>query len=465
MAKAKKKEEGEETPKKKKSKAMGAGNLLAIIDDCQSMGLDTNIFNGEDAALQDDRIVLHSPKLNYIYGLFKMNAIHRFNGKESGGKTTLCIYLMAECQRARFEKYGNWEHSHVIIWDFERTFDVMRAKQIGLRLYDPTNPKIPLVHVIRTFFIEDACAMWERMVRSGQLCATLLDSDAAAPNKTENSADSEIGKATFGASAKACGIVIKRINPLVDTYQTPFLWISQERANQAMMAHLPKITGGEAPNFYASTRVRVTPGDPNEYPTRDGEIIGIVIKIKVYKNKTARPFRETKITVYFDGGIDEDEQYGEMLETMEVIKVGGGGWRTWTDPLTGEPCKCQGTDQLKAWFNEHPDSYKALKKEVDDSFVNFNKKLDSTAIEISEEAQFQEEKKELLKRLKEGTASAVEKAAAEAGYITDEEYNRLYQENEDKTATTEAYINQKVAELDAQEAASEDEEEGATDEE
>ena len=71
----------------------------------------------------------------------------------------------------------------------------------------------------------------------------------------------------------------------------------------------------------------------------------------------------------------------------------------------------------------------------------------------------------MLKRLKEGTASAVEKAAAEAGYITDEEYNRLYQENEDKTATTEAYINQKVAELDAQEAASEDEEDGATDEE
>ena len=425
---------------------------MDIINECMGMGLDTMIFDGEDAALQDDRIVLHSPNLNYIYGLFKMNAIHRFNGKESGGKTTICTYLMGECQRARFEKYGNWDHSHVVILDFERTFDVLRAKQIGLKLYakDENGNDIksqPLVHVIRTFFIEDACAMWEKMVRSGQLCATLLDSDAAAPNKTENSADSEIGKATFGASAKACGIVIKRVNPLVDTYHVPFFWISQERANQALMAHLPKITGGEAPNFYASTRVRVTPGDPKEYPTRNGEIIGIVIKIKVYKNKTARPFRETTVTMYFDGGIDEDEQYVEMLTKMDVVHQGGAGWLTFTDPETGELVKLQGIPKMTAYLKEHPICYKKLKEAVDDAFVNFNAKLDATAIEISEEAAFQEEKKELKKRLEEGTASDAEKQAAMEGYITDEEWDKAAKEADEKTITSDEIINEKYKEL------------------
>ena len=50
---------------------------------------------------------------------------------------------------------------------------------------------------------------------------------------------------TFGAGAKAVGIVIKRMNYYVDTYKTPLLWISQERASIEMMAHLPSCIPGE----------------------------------------------------------------------------------------------------------------------------------------------------------------------------------------------------------------------------
>ena len=50
---------------------------------------------------------------------------------------------------------------------------------------------------------------------------------------------------TFGAGAKANGTVIKRMNYFVDTYKTPLLWISQERAAIEMMAHLPSCIPGE----------------------------------------------------------------------------------------------------------------------------------------------------------------------------------------------------------------------------
>ena len=39
---------------------------------------------------------------------------------------------------------------------------------------------------------------------------------------------------TFGVGAKMNGIVIKRMNYFVDRYDTPVIWISQERANQCV---------------------------------------------------------------------------------------------------------------------------------------------------------------------------------------------------------------------------------------
>ena len=53
----------------KQKKEAKTNGIMDIINECMGMGLDTMIFDGEDAALQDDRIVLHSPNLNYIYGL------------------------------------------------------------------------------------------------------------------------------------------------------------------------------------------------------------------------------------------------------------------------------------------------------------------------------------------------------------------------------------------------------------
>ena len=112
-----------------------------------------------------------------------------------------------------------------------------------------------------------------------------------------------------------------------------------------------------------------------------------------------------------------------------------------------ELVKLQGIPKMTAYLKEHPICYKKLKEAVDDAFVNFNAKLDATAIEISEEAAFQEEKKELKKRLEEGTASDAEKQAAMEGYITDEEWDKAAKEADEKTITSDEIINEKYKEL------------------
>lgn len=441
--------------KEKKEKTTSVKDINSIIDGLASKNPKT-FFSGEDAALEDDRISFDSPTLTWLYGGFKMNAIHRFNGKESGGKTTMCTIIAGQCQKRRFERYGNYSKSHVAIIDYERSFDVIHAQKLGLILKDPETGE-KLVHVIRPVYMEDGEVWWEQIVESGQLCCTILDSDNAGANHTEFDTD-ELGKATFGAQAKACGMVIKRMNIFVSKHCTPVLWISQERANQELMAHLPKTTGGEAVNFYPSTRFRVTPGKPADYPTnKDGDVIGYIVKMTNYKNKTAKPFRKGELTVMYNSGLSVERDYINMIVKLGVIEQHG-AWFYIFNPLkdmdwvkkeqdpklfkkacdaaveSGDLVKCSGMDNVVVWWNskDNMDWKEFLKKDVLERCMKEDDAiLDADTHELDEEVEFQKEQAEAAalreqaaekakeeakaKVAKEAELSATEQADAEAG--------------------------------------------------
>ena len=234
---------------------------------------------------------------------------------------------------------------------------------------------------------------------------------------------------TFGAGAKASGMVIKRMNYFVDRYVCPVLWISQERANQDIMARLPKPTGGEAVNFYPSTRFRVTPKD---FITRNGETVGITMKIKNYKNKAilnGTPYRECLLNVYFkDGedfkaGIDGEGQYFDMMLELGFIKQHGAWYyMNEDDPDPSKLVKMQGMGGVKDYFKEHRDEFLKIKGMVDEAMSGFNEILDKNSVQLDEEVEFQKEQMELkakreaqLKDLAEQAAAAAEGNSEEAG--------------------------------------------------
>ena len=233
---------------------------------------------------------------------------------------------------------------------------------------------------------------------------------------------------TFGAGAKASGMVIKRMNYFVDRYICPVLWISQERANQDIMARLPKPTGGEAVNFYPSTRFRVTPKD---FITRNGETVGITMKIKNYKNKAilnGTPYRECLLDVYFkDGedfkaGIDGEGQYFDMMLELGFIKQHGAWYyMNEDDPDPSKLVKMQGMGGVKDYFKEHRDEFLKIKSMVDEAMSGFNEILDKNSVQLDEEVEFQKEQMELkakreaqLKDLAEQAAAAAEGNSEEA---------------------------------------------------
>lgn len=397
--------------KEKKPAAPKADEFDKLLSSVATKFGENSLFNGADAAHQDYRIQFDAPRLTWAYGgSFKLNAIHRFNGKESGGKTTLCTYIAGQCQRRKFEAEGNYNNAHVVIIDNERTFDVIRAKDLGLILEDPETGK-PLVHVLRNLYVEDQCAAWEQIVVSGRICCTIFDSDAASINKAEF--DNEIGKPNFGSSAKAVGTVIKRMNYYVDTYKTPLLWISQERAAIEMMAHLPSLTGGYAINFYPSSRFRVT---PKEQITRSGEIIGITMKIKNYKNKTGIPFRECLLDVYFrDGedfksGIDGEGQYIDMLVELGEITQHG-AWYYYHEGKE-DMQRFQGMAGTRAWFKEHPDEFAKAKKVVNDLMTQHSA-LDKDTLETDEMEDVKQDEVAAVEKRQENTSILAEQALQE----------------------------------------------------
>lgn len=217
---------------------------------------------------------------------------------------------------------------------------------------------------------------------------------------------------TFGAGAKANGTVIKRMNYFVDTYKTPLLWISQERAAIEMMAHLPSVTGGYAVNFYPSTRFRVTPKDQI---TRSGEIVGITMKIKNYKNKTGIPFRECLLDVYFrDGedfksGIDGEGQYIDMLVELGEITQHG-AWYYYHEGKE-DMQRFQGMAGTRTWFKEHPEEFAKAKKVVNDLMAQHSA-LDSSTVEVDEDAEFQKEKEEQKAKMEANVADLAAQALA-----------------------------------------------------
>lgn len=363
-----------------------------LLGDVSSKYGENTLFSGQAAALADERIIFDAPRLTWAYGGgFKLNAIHRFNGKESGGKTTLCTYIAGQCQKRKYEKDGNYDNAHIIIIDNERTFDVLHAQDLGVLLEDPNTGK-PLVHILRNKYVEDQCQAWETLVESGQVCATIYDSDAAGISRQEF--DSALEKAQFGSSAKAAGTIIKRMNHYVDTYKTPVLWISQERANMDPMSYLPALTGGFAVNYYSSTRFRVTPKDQI---MDKGELVGITMKIKNYKNKTGIPSRECLLNVYFkDGpsysaGIDGNAQYFDMLTELGILNQHG----AWFKFREGQPdeVKMQGMNGVKKWFAENPDEYKKVKDLVDSKMSGHDEILDAkTGIGDEKEEMMAEQK-------------------------------------------------------------------------
>lgn len=322
-----------------------ASNILKILDQVQKK---------HKGAVRDpatagiiERLNLKSPKMNYLFGGgFPKGRIVRFHGPESGGKTTISTYIASIVQKQP-------EQNIVVFIDFERTFDIHHAKDLGMDVTDVRKGGKFLF--LRPENGEEGFTIAEELVRTKEVGLVIIDSDTTMP--TNAMIESEYGKANFGGSSKLMSEALRKFNILLEKFATPMVIVSQERANMSLYGADFKVAGGFAQRFYSSHTNRVT---KVEFLKEKGVVTGIVMRVKNQKSKVGMPFREVLLTLDFKKGFNIDDEYIEFMVPLGLVKQAGAYFKSEQFGFN-----CQGKAKLLEWFKENPNVYEDLKIEID----------------------------------------------------------------------------------------------------
>lgn len=222
---------------------------------------------------------------------------------EGGGKTTLCLHLVAEAQK---------KGMNVAYVDAEHALDEKYAKSIGVdweklkpTLFQPMNG-------------EDAFQYGQELLKSGELQLLIYDSTSGMLPKSQMEA--EPGGSNMGKHALLFSKEIPKINILTANNNAITVFVSQLREKIGVMFGSPEVTqAGNTLKFFASNRI-----DLRKSLEKDGdEVVGINTKFKVLKCKTASPYKTGVVPIVFGVGIDKVSEIIDMASDLDLIKKWG----------------------------------------------------------------------------------------------------------------------------------------------
>jgi recombination protein RecA len=248
-------------------------------------------------------------------------------GPESSGKTTLCLHLVANVQRA------GGVGAYV---DAEHALDVEYARKLGV---DVEN-----LLVSQPDTGEQALEIVEILVRSGAVDLVVVDSVAALVPKAE--IEGEMGDSHMGLQARLMSQALRKLAGAISRSNSAVVFINQLREKIGVMFGNPETTtGGKALKFYASVRLdirRVGPVKERE------QVIGNRVRVKVVKNKVAPPFKQAEFDVMFDEGISHAALVVDLAAEAGIIQKSG-AWYSYGDQRIG-----QGRENAKLFLKDNP---------------------------------------------------------------------------------------------------------------
>lgn len=248
-------------------------------------------------------------------------------GPESSGKTTLCLSVLAEAQRAG---------KNVAIIDAEHALDPHYAEKLGVDLNH--------LLVSQPDTGEQALEIVDSLVRSNAVDVIVVDSVAALTPKAE--IEGEMGDSHVGLQARLMSQALRKITANVKHANCLVVFINQIRMKIGVMFGNPETTtGGNALKFYSSVRLDIR----RTGAVKQGdEIIGNETKVKVVKNKVAPPFKVAEFQILYGRGI---YHMGEVIDLG--VKCGllakSGAWYAYNGDKIG-----QGKANAAQYLEENP---------------------------------------------------------------------------------------------------------------
>jgi recombination protein RecA len=258
-------------------------------------------------------------------------------GPESSGKTTLCLHIIANAQKAG---------GVAAFIDAEHALDPSWAKRLGVRLDD--------LLVSQPDTGEQALEICELLVRSNAVDVIVIDSVAALIPRAE--IEGEMGDSHVGLQARLMSQALRKLTAAIARSRTTVIFINQIREKTGVMFGNPETTpGGRALKFYASVRIDVR----RTQTIKEGDVsIGSRTRARVVKNKIAPPFRDAEFDIMFDRGISYE---GDLLDLAAVGNVveKSGAWYTYKGTRLG-----QGRENAKQFLSDNPDLADEIRQAV-----------------------------------------------------------------------------------------------------
>lgn len=248
-------------------------------------------------------------------------------GPESSGKTTLCLHVVANAQRAG---------GTAAFIDAEHALDTEYASRLGV--------DIDKLLVSQPDTGEQAMEICEVLVRSGAVDVIVIDSVAALVPKAE--IEGEMGESHMGLQARLMSQALRKLTGAIARSNTSVIFINQLREKIGVMFGNPETTtGGKALKFYASLRLdirRIGPVKEKE------DVIGSHVRVKVVKNKVAPPFKQAEFDIMYAEGISHSSLLVDIGSESGIIEKSG-AWYSYNSQRIG-----QGRENAKMFLKDNP---------------------------------------------------------------------------------------------------------------
>ena len=269
---------------------------------------------------------------------FPRGRVVEIYGPESSGKTTVCLHVVANAQKAG---------GCCAFIDTEHALDPKYAKLIGV---DTDN-----LIVSQPDCGEDALNIAETLVRSGGIDVLVIDSVAALVPRAE--IEGEMGDSHVGLQARLMSQALRKLTAIVAKTNTCVIFTNQIREKIGVMFGNPETTtGGRALKFYASIRL-----DIRRIATikgADGVAAGSRVKVKVVKNKLAPPFMECEFDIMYAEGISRAGSLLDVAIDMGILEKRG-SWFAMNDIQIA-----QGREQTKLAIQNDLELQKSIETEI-----------------------------------------------------------------------------------------------------
>jgi recombination protein RecA len=258
-------------------------------------------------------------------------------GPESSGKTTLCLHVIANAQKAG---------GVAAFVDAEHALDIEYARKLGV---DVDN-----LLVSQPDTGEQALEIAEVLIRSGAIDVVVVDSVAALVPRAE--IEGEMGDSHVGLQARLMSQALRKLTGAVNRSRTSVVFTNQIREKIGVMFGNPETTtGGRALKFYASVRMDIR----RIGAIKDGqELVGNRTRVKVVKNKLAPPFRQAEFDIMYDEGISHTGLLIDLGTELDIVDKSG-AWYSYGETRLG-----QGKENAKAFLKESPELAREIEARI-----------------------------------------------------------------------------------------------------